>query len=151
MAVQFSYPGEQNVKPGGVIVFSLGTAVDNNDIARRENTGVITLMNGKGRCGCRNDDKAFLASFGANITFPATPVTGETAATAPISVAFAIGGEPDVATEMTVTPAAAGEFYNVSRSRLVTVSGGCCTQIAIENTSNGSITVSDATLCIVDA
>lgn len=151
MAVQFSYPGEQNVKPGGVVVFTLGTAVDNDDIARRENTGVITLMNSRGRCGCRSDDKAFLASFAANIAFPGTPETGETAAAAPISVAFAIGGEPDTSTEMVATPAAADQFFNVSRTRIVTVSGGCCTQIAIENTSNGSITVSDATLCIVDA
>ncbi len=142
--VEFTARGVQTVKPGGVVLFTDATVINNNNIVHREGSGNITV---RGGCGC-SGSKGTVATFGANIAFPATPPTGETAATAPLSVAFAIGGEPDTTTEMIVNPAAAGEFFNVSRSTLIYTPGGCCTQIAVENTSNGTIEVENATLLL---
>ena len=68
-------------------------------------------------------------TFGANIAV----ATGGTVG--PISVAIAIDGEPIPSTTMTVTPAAVGEFFNVSRTVFIDVPCGCCVTIAVENTS----------------
>ena len=67
-------------------------------------------------------------TFGGNIAIAA----GGTVA--PISVAIAIDGEPLPSTTMTVTPAAVGDFFNVSRTVFIDVPCGCCVTIAVENT-----------------
>ena len=36
---------------------------------------------------------------------------------------------------MTVTPAAVGDFFNVSRTTFIDVPCGCCVTIAVENVS----------------
>ena len=54
---------------------------------------------------------------------------------APISLAVAIAGEPLPSTTMTVTPAAVGDFFNVSRTTFIDVPCGCCVTIAVENVS----------------
>ena len=77
----------------------------------------------------RNGAEALTVTFGGNIAIS----TGGTVA--PISVAIAINGEPLPATTMTVTPAAVGDFFNVSRTTFIDVPCGCCVTIAVENTS----------------
>ena len=68
-------------------------------------------------------------TFGGNVAIAA----GGTVA--PISVAIAIDGEPLPSTTMTVTPAAVGDFFNVSSTVFIDVPFGCCVTIAVENTS----------------
>lgn len=144
--VELKATGLQTVKPGGVILFDEVTSVDNRTVLHRSGSGVVSIQN-KG-FPCSGTLRAVPVSFSANIAFPGTPPTGETAAAAPLSLSFAIGGEPDTTTEMIVTPAAADEFFNVARTTLVTVPRGCCTSLALENTSSGTISVENATLII---
>ncbi len=82
------------------------------------------------------------ATFGANIALP----TGGSAG--PIQLAIAINGEPVSATQMIVTPAAVGEFFNVSRTLFLNVPSGCCAQISVENTSTVAIDVQNASLIV---
>lgn len=146
--VELKATGTQTVKPGGVVLFNDVTSINNSSIIHREGSGVVTIRNGS--CGCSNFIKAVPVTFTSNVAFPTTPPTGETAATAPLSLAFAVGGEPDTSTEMIVTPASADEFFNVSRTTLIGVPTGCCTSVAVENTSNGTIVVENASLVIED-
>jgi len=84
----------------------------------------------------------FKISFGANIAIPTGGTVGA------ISLALAINGEPVQATQMIQTPAAVAEFSNVSRTLFLDVLSGCCTQISIENTSTGTISVQNANLIV---
>lgn len=145
--VQFSSNGTQTVKPGGIVQFDDVVVVGNTPVIHREGSGVITLPS-IGGCCCMGT--GYKLEFSGNITFPSadgTP-TGETAATAPISLAIAIGGEPDSNTEMVATPSAADELVNVGRTVIVSTVRGCCSQIALENTSNGTIVVSNPILVV---
>lgn len=142
--VEFTASGIQTIKPGGVVQFTEATVVGTTPAIHRDGSGVITLPSLG--CGCMST--GYKATFGANITFPATPPTGETAATAPISVAFAIAGEPDTTTEMVAVPAAADDLVNVDRSTIISTIGGCCASVSIENTSNGTIVVENPSLII---
>lgn len=148
--VELKSIGTQTVKSGGVILFNDVTAVDNTSVIHRSGSGIVTVQNKSQGCPYRNLVKSVPVAFSANVAFPTTVPTGETAATAPVSLVFAVGGEPDTTTEMIVTPASADEFFNVSRTTLVAVPKGCCTSIAIENSSNGTITVENATLLIYE-
>ena len=124
MAVELTAPAVQTVQYGGNVLFT-DTAVGCNRgyVVHREGAGIVTLRG----IGCQR--ARYNVTFGGNIAI----ATGGTVA--PISVAFAINGEPLPATTMTVTPAAVGDFFNVSRTTFIDVPCGCCVTIAVENVS----------------
>jgi hypothetical protein len=53
----------------------------------------------------------------------------------PISVAFAINGETLGNATATVTPAAIGDFFNVSVTTFIEILCSCCVSVSVENTS----------------
>ena len=124
MAVELTAPAVQTVAFGGNVLFT-DTAVDCNRgyVVHREGAGVVTLRG----IGCQR--ARYKVTFGGNIAI----ATGGTVA--PISLAVAIAGEPLPSATMTVTPAAVGDFFNVSRTTFIDVPCGCCVTIAVENVS----------------
>ena len=125
MAVELTAPAVQTVAFGGNVLFT-DTAVGCNRgyVVHREGAGVVTLRG----IGCQR--ARYKVMFGGNIAI----ATGGTVA--PISLAVAIAGEPLPSTTMTVTPAAVGDFFNVSRTTFIDVPCGCCVTIAVENISS---------------
>ena len=122
MAVELTAPAVQTVQYGGNVLFT-DTAVGCNRgyVVHREGAGVVTLRG----IGCQRS--RYRVAFGGNIAI------AEGGTVAPISVAFEINGEPLPSTTMTVTPAAVGDFFNVSRITFIDVPCGCCVTIAVEN------------------
>lgn len=106
-------------------------------IIHREGSGLVTLR-GLGR----QNRARFHIHFGANIAVP----TGQTAG--PISIDVAINGEPFQTTQMIVSPTNPDRYNNVSTSAFLDVPLGCCTTIAIKNTSTIPINVQNANLII---
>lgn len=64
----------------------------------------------------------------------------------PISIALAIAGEPLNSATAIVTPAAAGEYFNVFTAAFIDVPRGCCITIAVENTSAQAISIANSNL-----
>lgn len=104
-------------------------------IAHREGAGIVTLRGLTNQCRAR-----YKVSFGANIAIPA----GGTVAS--ISIALAIAGEPLNSATAIVTPAAAGEYFNVFTAAFIDVPRGCCITIAVENTSTQAISIANSNL-----
>ena len=77
-------------------------------------------------------------NFGANIAVP----TGGTVE--PITLAITVNGVTEPATTMIVTPAAVGEFTNVSREVEIPIPRGCCQNVSVTNTSTQAIEVQNA-------
>lgn len=137
---------EQTVNPGESIVFTEASEPCYCGlILHREDSGAF-LMKGIDdnvcRCGRRSRVVRYTAAFGANIAIP----EGETVG--PISVAFALDGNTLAGTNMTVTPAAVEEFFNVSRETGVPIWRGCCQTLSVRNTSTIPILVQGANLLI---
>lgn len=106
-------------------------------VNHRDGAGIVTLR------GCTNGCFArYLVAYSANIAIPA----GGTVA--PISLAIAVDGEPIPESNAISTPGAVSEFNNISSFSLVKVPKGCCVQIAVENTSTGTIEVNNANLIV---
>lgn len=84
----------------------------------------------------------FKVSFGGNIAVP----TGGTAGA--ISVALAIAGEPLNSATAIVTPAAAGNYFNVFAAAFIEVPRGCCVTVAVENTSTQAIDIANSNLIV---
>lgn len=103
-------------------------------ICHREGSGVFSLAPGE----------AYLVTFGANIAVAAGGTAG------PISVAIAIDGEPLAPSTATVTPAAAGDFWNVFVSAVIRTPCRCCATVSVRNASasGGTIDVANPNLVI---
>lgn len=117
---------------------SIGAGVLFDDVAlrsgcaerHRQGSGQITLIK----------PGIYLISFNADIAIPTGGAVGE------ISVALRADGEELAGSEMTVTPAAVEEFFNVSTSHLIRVCSPCCVTIGVGNTSTQPILVQNANI-----
>ena len=91
-------------------------------------------VRGCGRCG-RSGGRTAAGGAAGIVVVAEVGIVAAGGTVAPIYVAIAIDGEPIPSTTMTVTPAAVGDFFNVSRTVFIDVPCGCCVTIAVENTS----------------
>lgn len=141
MAAEFTSNDLQTVAVGQNVLFT-ETAIPcrKGYVIHREGAGVITL---RGIVNCPNACFAtYEVSFGANIAIPEGGTAG------PISLAIAIDGESLPTSSAIVTPAAAGDFWNVYVTANIQVPRGCCFMIAVENTSDQAIDVQNANIKI---
>lgn len=141
MAAEFTSNALQTVAVGQNVLFT-ETAIPcrKGYVIHREGAGVITL---RGIVNCPNACFAtYEVSFGANIAVPEGGTAG------PISLAIAIDGESLPTSSAIVTPAAAGDFWNVYVTANIQVPRGCCFMIAVENTSDQAIDVQNANIKI---
>lgn len=107
-------------------------------VCHRAGSGIITLRGiTNGQCRAR-----YRVSADGNIAV----ATGGTAG--PISVSLAITGEPLNSATAIVTPAAAGDLFNVHVEAIIDVPRGCCLTIALENTSTQAITTQNVNILI---
>lgn len=138
----------QNVNPGESVIFTATTIPCNLGLVfHSDDTGNFLLagksFGNQNGCICRRSNTVnYNASFSANIAIPEGGTAGE------ISVAFVVDGSTIPASAMIVTPAAVGDFFNVSCDIPVPIFKGCCQSLSIRNTSSQPITVQNASLVI---
>lgn len=143
MACEFSANAVQTVNPGESVVFTNSPVSCNRGFVRhRDETGNFLLKGNVRRssCGCCPTSAEYLVDFGANIAIP----TGGTVEA--ISVALTLDGGTIPTTEMTVTPAAVEEFFNVSDAIIVNVWRNCCQTLTVRNISEQPILVQNANI-----
>lgn len=110
------------------------------NIIFNEGSGLITLRGNINPCAPL---ATYKVSFGANIAVPDGGTAGA------ISLALSQNGEAILSTNSIVTPTATAAFFNVGRTTEITVPSGCCTQIALKNTSTQDISVENANITVV--
>lgn len=128
----------QAVALGGNVVFDETPICPTRCITHRQGSGIVRL-NG----ACSNGRARFLVAFSGNIQIPAGGTVEE------ISLAIAVDGEPLLATQMIVTPAAVEQFFNVSSQTYIDVPCNCCVTVSVQNTSEQAIEVQNANLIVV--
>lgn len=139
LMAQFSTNATQTVAAGNNLNFTEPSGCSRNcNIVHRVGSGIFTL---RGSNNCCNPAK-YRIIFDANIAV----ATGGTVGA--ISVAISISGEPLYSATAIETPAAVGEFNNVSISKEITVPCNCCLTISIENTSGTTIDVANANIIV---
>lgn len=128
----------QTVALNGNVIFDETPICPTKCITHREGSGIVRLNGAYG-----NGRARFLVTFSGNIQIPTGGTVEE------ISVAIAVDGEPLLATQMIVTPAAVENFFNVSAQTYIDVPCNCCVTVAVENTSEQAIEVQNANLIVV--
>ena len=138
---EYGYPLEQTIAGGQSAIFYDIEPCAKGYVLHREGSGIVTLRGIAAPC------KRFVkytVQFNGNIAVAEGGTPGE------ISVAIAINGEPLQTSLAAVTPAAVGNYFNVTSVAKVDVPLGCCTSISIENTTDpsSSITMRNANLVV---
>ena len=125
MAAEYSRIDLQTVSVDENVVFMDGDrACRKGYVSHRTGSGIFFLK------GSNNGCKAvYRVTFDGNIAI----ATGGTVE--PISVALTINGEALGNATAIVTPAAIGDFFNVSITTFVDIPCGCCVTVSVEHTS----------------
>lgn len=126
MAAEYSRIDLQTVSVDENVVFMDGDrACRKGYVSHRTGSGIFFLK------GSNNGCKAvYRVTFDGNIAI----ATGGTVE--PISVALTINGEALGNATAIVTPAAIGDFFNISITTFVDIPCGCCVTVSVENTSD---------------
>ncbi len=134
---EFTAVAAQTVPVNQNVLFTSTPVRGGNCVIHREGNGLVKLRGMTNQCRAR-----YRVMFGGNIAVP----TGGTAGA--ISLSISIDGEAVPATQMIETPAAVAEYSNVFAAAYVDVPAGCCSQIAVKNTSTQDISVQNANLIV---
>jgi hypothetical protein len=126
MAAEYSAIPVQTIAVDENVIFNNGSrACHKGYIQHRDTSGIFFLK------GATNGCKAvYRVTFNGNIAI----ATGGTVE--PISVALTINGEALGNALATVTPAAIGDFFNVSVTTFIEIPCGCCVTVSVENVSD---------------
>lgn len=140
MAAEYSRIDVQTVAIDENVIFTNGCrACRKGFISHRDDSGIFFLK------GASNGCKAvYRVTFNGNIAVSAADDGG---VLEPISVALTINGETLGNATATVTPAAIGDFFNVSITTFIDIPCGCCVTVSVENASpTSSIDVTNANI-----
>ena len=126
MAAEYSFAPLQTVDVDENVIFAEGSrACHKGFIQHRDNSGIFFLK------GANNGCKAvYRVTFNGNIAI------AEGGTVEPISIALTINGEELQNALATVTPAAIGDFFNVSVTTFIEIPCGCCVTVSVENVSD---------------
>ena len=129
MAAEYSFIPSQIVAVDENVLFNNGCrACHKGFISHRDDSGIFFLK------GASNGCKAvYRVTFDGNI---AVAPAADGGVLEPISVALTINGETLGNATAVVTPAAIGDFFNVSLTTFIDIPCGCCVTVSVENTSD---------------
>lgn len=132
---------EQIVPLNEAIDFEASIPCNRGLVFHEDGTGVFTLCGRTNGCFAR-----YKVTYNGNVAVP----TGGTVA--PIAVAVSVNGEPRMMSRAIFTPAAAGEYGNVTSTAIVTVPRGCCFSVSVRAVSGitDGTTVPPASIIQID-
>jgi hypothetical protein len=131
MAAEYSFVPVQTVAENANVTFADGDrACRKGYIEHRSGSGVFTMRGAGNAC-----KTIYRVTFNGNI---AVAPAADGGVLGPISVAITENGEVLGNATAIVTPAAIGDYFNVSITTFVALSCGCCKTVAIRNVSDGT-------------
>ena len=130
--VELTYNNVQTIPSGQAAVFNTVIACPCRHVLHANESSVITMM------GTPNTRDACFATY--DLDFKANIALSEGATVGPIAVTISNEGEALQIAQAIVTPAAVGDYFNVSCTAVINVPKGCCAHVGVENISVGTTT-----------
>jgi hypothetical protein len=142
MAAEYSYIPVQTVaEDENVLFLDDDRACRKGYVTHRSGSGIFRLKGASNTC-----KTIYKVQFNANI---AVAPAADGGVLGPISIALQEDGETIGNAVAVVTPAAIGDFFNVSVSTFIVIPCGCCVTVSVENISDGTaIDVENANIII---
>lgn len=130
MACEFLYNEVQEVALNGPVLFRASIPCNRGNVYHEDETGNFILRganNRNNRCGCGCNQYAhYQVTFDGNIAIP------EGGTVTPIAVALTVNGEPRLTSRAIFTPAAVGDFGNVTSTAIIKVPACCCFSLGVD-------------------
>ena len=125
MACEFLYNPVQEVALNSPILFDTSIPCSKGNVYHEGNTGNFILRgaNTNNPCNCFAQ---YQVTFNGNIGIP------EGGTIVPVAVAIAVNGEPRLTSRAIFTPAAVGEFGNVTSTAIIKVPRCCCFSLSVD-------------------
>ena len=127
MACEFLYNEVQSVSLNGPVLFRTSIPCNRGNVYHENETGNFILRGANNRAGCGCNQYAhYQVTFNGNIAIP------EGGAVTPIAVALTVNGEPRLTSRAIFTPAAVGDFGNVTSTAIIKVPSCCCFSLGVD-------------------
>lgn len=124
---EYTYNPIQAVEPNQNVILNTTIPCNKGYVIHRNESGIVTLR------GIVNNPCANFARYQVTFNGNIAVATGEGETVEPIAIAIAIEGEPLLTSRAIVTPAAVGDYFNVTSTAIIDVPKGCCNNVSIEN------------------
>ena len=122
MASEYLAVAAQNISLNAPAVFTASIPCRRGYVYHEDGTGLFTLRGiTNGQC---------FATY--KVTANGNIAVAEGGAVSPIAIAITVNGEPRPSSKAVFTPAAAGDFGNVTSTAIIKVPRGCCFNLAVE-------------------
>lgn len=125
MACEFLYNDVQEVALYSPVIFRSSIPCNKGLIIHEDETGNF-ILRGANTGNCCNQWTHYQVTFNGNIAIP------EEGEVTPIAVALTVNGEPRYVSRAIFTPAAAGDFGNVTSTAIIKVPRCCCYSLGVE-------------------
>ena len=112
----------QEISLNAPAIFTASIPCRRGYIYHEDDTGIFILRGLTNQCFA-----TYQVTFNGNIAIP------EGGTVTPIAVAIAISGEPRPTSRAIYTPAAVGDYGNVTSTAIIRVPKGCCFPLAVES------------------
>lgn len=112
----------QEISLNAPAIFTASIPCRRGYIYHEDDTGIFILRGVTNQCFA-----TYQVTFNGNIAIP------EGGTVTPIAVAIAISGEPRPTSRAIYTPAAVGDYGNVTSTAIIRVPKGCCFPLAVES------------------
>lgn len=125
MACEFLYNPVQSVALNSPILFDVSIPCTRGYVYHERQTGNF-ILKGANTSNCCNQFAQYQVTFNGNIAIP------EGGTVTPIAVAITVNGEPRLTSRAIFTPAAVGDFGNVTSTAIVKVPRCCCFSLSVD-------------------
>lgn len=125
MACEFLYNDVQEVALNSPILFRASIPCNRGYVYHEDETGNF-ILRGANSGNCCNKYAHYQVTFNGNIAIP------EGGTVTPIAVALTINGEPRLTSRAIFTPAAVGDYGNVTSTAIIKVPRCCCFSLGVD-------------------
>ena len=129
MACEFLWNDVQDVALNSPILFRSSIPCNRGLVLHEDETGNF-ILRGANSSNCCNQYAHYQVTFNGNIALPE-----DAADVVPIAVSLVVNGEPRLTSRAIFTPAAVGEFGNVTSTAIIKVPRCCCFNLGVEAVS----------------
>lgn len=123
MAAEYLANAVQEVALNSPVVFSASIPCNRGYVYHEDETGVFILRG----ITCNQCFATYQVTFNGNIAIPDGGTVG------PIAIAITVNGEPRPTSRAIFTPAAVGDYGNVTSTAIIKVPRGCCFSVGVDN------------------
>ena len=125
MAAEYLANAVQSVSLNAPAIFTASIPCAKGYVYHEDDTGIFILR------GIVNCPTACFATY--QVTFNGNVAIPEGGTVTPIAVAITVNGEPRPTSRAIFTPAAVGDFGNVTSTAIIKVPRGCCFSLSVES------------------